>query len=272
MILLSYDLKKFFDFEELPDVMESLYKNEVRGKLYRLLAKMNTNVTIKVKTPVGMSEKEEVGQIVTQGGVEAALVSSNNVDVGVKESFTDKDKELKYETIQLGPLSYVDDITRLSDNPKDAEHGNKMIEEFIGGKNLALNLDKSNFIIIGNRKQRNKMKKELDKSPLNLCGAKMTEVVETKYLGEIIAQNNDESIHKTIMKRIAVSKLAVVEIRSIVEDARASRLGGINVAFDLFDSCILSSLLHNSETWDNIPKKSMKILDDFFTYFLRKIL
>ena len=87
-----------------------------------------------------------------------------------------------------------------------------------------------------------------------------------------MAPNNDDSIHKTILKRIAISKLAVVEIRAIVEDVRASRLVGINVAFGSFDACVLSSLLHNSETWDYIPRKSMKVLDDFFNYFLRKIL
>ena len=161
---------------------------------------------------------------------------------------------------------------RLSDNPKNAQYGNSKMEEFIGRKNLTLNLDKSNYIVVGNSTSRRKMKTELNKSPLTICGVKMDEVDKLKYLGDTISFSNDESIHKTITRRIGVSKFAIVEIRSIIEDSRASILGGINVAFDLFESCVVSSLLHNAETWDSIPKKTMKIIDDFFNNFLRRIL
>ena len=81
----------FFDLEEVPDVMNSLYKSDIKGKLYRLLYKMNESVNIKVKTPLGTSESKKTGPTVTQGGIEAALVSSNNIDVGVEETFIDGD-------------------------------------------------------------------------------------------------------------------------------------------------------------------------------------
>ena len=99
----------------------------------------------------------------------------------------------------------------------------------------------------------------------------MKEVEEVKYLGEMISINNDESVHKTVLKRIGLAKRSVIEIRSIVEDSRAVRLGGINVAFQLFESVVLSSIFYNSETWDFTPKKTIKVLDNFFNFFFRKI-
>ena len=77
---------------------------------------MNQKVRIKVKTPLGTSETEESGPTVTQGGVEAAIVSSNNVDVGMEEVFNDEEKEIKYKEITVKGLSYMDDIMRMSES------------------------------------------------------------------------------------------------------------------------------------------------------------
>ena len=213
-----------------------------------------------------------MGPIVAQGSIEAALISSNNVSVGIEEQFKEKEEEkVKYETVTLDPLSYMDDVFDINENVKDSQTSNNLMEEFIGSKNLKLNLDKSNFIVIGGSKERRKLKKEIKKNPLMLCGTQMKEVEEVKYLGEIITMNNDESVHKTVLKRIGLAKRSVIEIRSILEDSRAARLGGINVAFHLFESVVLSSIFHNSETWDYMPKKTVKVLDDFFNFFFRKI-
>ena len=41
VILSMWDVSKFFDREALSDCMNELYKNNIRGKLYRLLNQMN---------------------------------------------------------------------------------------------------------------------------------------------------------------------------------------------------------------------------------------
>ena len=47
-----WDLKSF-DTENLIDCMSELYSSQIRGKIYRLIYKMNQNIRISVKTPVG---------------------------------------------------------------------------------------------------------------------------------------------------------------------------------------------------------------------------
>ena len=96
---------------------------------------------IKIKTPVGTSESEETGPTVTQGGVDAALVSANNVDVGVCETFTDELKEIEYENVRLNGLRYMDDILRMAREVKNAQEANDAMEEMMGRKNLQFNLD-----------------------------------------------------------------------------------------------------------------------------------
>ena len=80
------DLVKFFDRESLVDAMDELHKSEVRGKVYKLIFEMNKNTRITVRTPVGESTKKTAGNV-SQGSVDAAIVSSNNLSKGVEDFF-----------------------------------------------------------------------------------------------------------------------------------------------------------------------------------------
>ena len=60
------------------------------------------------------------------------------------------------------------------------------------------------------------------------------------------------------------------ELRAVIEDTRSQRIGGINVGFQIFEAEILSMLLFNSETWEKISSKSMKLLENFCNEFFRK--
>ena len=68
-----------------------------------------------------------------------------------------------------------------------------------------------------------------------------------------------------------MGKHTIYELRAIMKDTKAERLGAMNVAFKIRELDILSMLTHNSETWTNIPKKAMKILNDIFNQVLRII-
>ena len=51
---------------------------------------------------------------------------------------------------------------------EDAQYGNDLMEELIGKKNLQLNLDKSSYLIMGNRKKRKLIESKLEKNTLTL--------------------------------------------------------------------------------------------------------
>ena len=165
--------------------MSSLYSLGVNGKTYRLIYKMNEKVNIQVKTPVGTSESE-VTNVVTQGGVDALLISSSNVAVGIKEAFEDSDKEVTYFELKLSPQSFMDDIMRLAENVESAQYGNDAMEDMINRKVLKSNIEKSDYVIIGN-KTRRKLKDELKKNPLKICGEDMEEAKSVKYLEDRIS-------------------------------------------------------------------------------------
>ena len=56
-----------------------------------------------------------------------------------------------------------------------------------------------------------------------------------------------------------------------MEDCRDINIGSINIAFDIWELSVLPMLLHNSECWMRISKKTLKILSDLFLLFFRTI-
>ena len=278
LIICLYDLKKFFDRENLHDCMSELYKSNVKGKIYKLLYAMNENIKIKVKTPVGLSEEEETGPGVGQGTVEGAICSSVNIDNGVVDQFHDENdikeelKAITYEGITIHPLLFQDDVLNATDSIESANFGNKRMEILLESKLLDFNLDKSCYIIAGNKEAINRMKVKLKSNPINLCDQPMKEVHEEKYLGSILAASVNESIAATVARRIGIATRNIYEIRAIIEDSRANTVGGITVAFKLWNSWVLPMLLYCCEMWSQIPKRTLKKLEDLTNKFLKVIL
>ena len=146
-----------------------------------------------------------------------------------------------------------------------AQLGNEVMEELIGKKGLEFNYDKSMYLIMGNKKVRKKMNEDIEKSPMKLGNQTMKEAKAIKLLGDLISINLEESVHQTVMKRAGVVNHAIFEARTVIEDTRANSLGALDVAFNIWNSGILAMLLYNSETWINISKKTIRVLDNLFT-------
>merc|ERR1711954_581542 len=96
LIFTSFDLSKFYDVEQLKDCMSEVYNCQVKGRIYRLIYNMNKSVRIKIKTPVGVTDSEEVLDVVSQGTIESGIISSVNIGKGIDVAFRDSDSEVYY--------------------------------------------------------------------------------------------------------------------------------------------------------------------------------
>ena len=110
LIVNFWDLSKYFDKEVVADVMDSLYRAGIRGKLYRLWSKFNSKSVVQVVTPSGVSEKRETGANVGQGTVGGGLVSALGLGEGVSDSFDSSSSEIYYASVRLQPILFQDDI------------------------------------------------------------------------------------------------------------------------------------------------------------------
>ena len=91
-LIAMIDLRKYFDSESAPDCWSEIYRNNVQGKIYRLLFQLNKKARIKVRTPVGISDSCETNPLVSQGSSKGAIMSAVNLDNGISDYFHDKEE------------------------------------------------------------------------------------------------------------------------------------------------------------------------------------
>ena len=270
IILTTWDVSKFFDREALTDCMDALYKNQVKGKLYRLLYSMNKNTRISVQTPVGITLEEDTGEGVGQGTLEGAIVSAVNLDTGVSEFFHNSEHEVNYGNVVINPLLYQDDVARLSLDLKSVQIGNDKMEAVAERKLLNYNLEKSCFTVIGSKKTRAKMQQEVKECPVLLCGAEMKQEDNVKYLGDWISGFGlSDSVDVTIKKRKGLVSLSIYEIRAVIEDCRSMVCGGLAAGLDIWELGVLPMLLYNSDCWQEISPKTIQELENLQLKFYR---
>ena len=271
MLVTSYDIRAFFDSENIYNVFRELYTSQVKGKLYRLLFQMNKNTRIIIKTPVGDSEARDTGPVITQGGVESAVISSVSIDRGTDVAFAASDDEAEYHGIRLAPFRWMDDILRVGDSVASAQTANENMEDMFEKKSLSFNMTKSQFILIGNKTARKKLRNQLTTTPLKLCSENMQETNMLKYLGDYLTFDLEDSVHQTVTNRVGVAKKAILDIRTVIEDTRANKLGALSLAYELWTQSVSPMLYTNSESWISVSKKTLKILDGLFQDLSQKM-
>ena len=149
-----FDMSKFFDKESLLNCMNVLNTHaKINNKSYRLWYKLNEGTRISVKTSVGETDKATIFDSIGQGSVGAALVSSLNIGVAIKETFTDQ-YTAKIGQLPLNTLIFQDDISKMNDDIDQAREGCHKIDRTLKSKLLSANYDKSKFLIIGKEKFR----------------------------------------------------------------------------------------------------------------------
>ena len=273
IILQLWDISKYFDRESLMDGLNEIYKNNVCGKLYKLLYMMNKDTKISVRTAVGLSDDRDTGEGWGQGTIEGAICSAVNLDNGVKDFFADSEYEVSYGDVALSPTLFQDDVSRLCEDPVSLQMGNDRMEAMAETKLLDFNMDKSCIIVIGKKKIKKDMEAKLDLNPPKLYGQNMMIVEEEKYLGEIISSGGlAESVTATVTKRSGRVLQSIFEIRTIIDDCRSHVSGGIVTGLHIWEMAVIPYLMNNCDTWVNIPAKTVEALDKLQTLFYRVLL
>ena len=99
--------------------------------------------------------------------------------------FKDSEEEIDYIGLNLQPLIFQHDVCRLFSSVKDVQAGNDKMEAVTETKLLDLNLDKSVYIVIGDKKARKEINQQLIDNPFTLCdGVPIQQVTSDRYLGD----------------------------------------------------------------------------------------
>jgi len=147
------------------------------------------------------------------------------------------------------------------------------LESVAETKLLDFNVQKSSTIVLDPKAGYKTIMNQLVETPLFLCNKPVNVVQLEKYLGDYISTEGlAHSIQATIEKRKPKALQSIFEIKSVVEDCRSNVVGGLIAGLDIWELAIIPFILNNSETWTEIGKQSIEILDNLQLTFLRSLL
>ena len=275
IILQSYDVQKFFDKEMIEDAVLTCLRRGAGVPAVRLWYKLNSDTKIQVRTAAGATPWGEVGAVVGQGTIGGALISQAVLDDAVMDSFplAGSSEMLQYGSVPLAPLMWVDDMLNSCESIEQARQANIKINNLIKERGLNLHEAKSTCLVIGSKKQKERVSAELERSPLK-CGDFITkEKQEEKWLGQqLSARGLAASVEATIAAREGKIRAAGLEIVAIVQDWRSRATGGLETALHLWQACCLPSLLAGAATWVEMSAATEKKLNSIQNWFLRLVL
>ena len=147
------------------------------------------------------------------------------------------------------------------------------VEEKKFSKQLEINIDKSSFIILGNKNKVKEIREQIAVTPLTLNNNEIKEKSTEKYLGDYLHKDgNEASIQQTITNRKWRIMSSILEIKIIIEDFRINSIGGVLTGINLWELAVIPMMLNNCGTWDEINSESMKKLNNLQNTLMQYLL
>ena len=256
LIMEYLDLIKCFDKLVLKNVMNDLWKAEVRGKIWRNIYTTNMKAEVTINTPVGATEQFCIGETVKQGSILAATMASLHTD-GVNRMFKSGiGGAINYGEIRINNLIFQDDILKLAENKETMNDANVVYGIFAKINGMEYHESKSKYMTTGNDADIQLNKKGLEKA------------MEYKYLGDLITP--DGGIDETIKTRKGAITGMTAELNQILEEIESTNKFKAIIRY--YDSIITSRLLTNAETWNKITKRNLHDLEVIQATTIKRLL
>ena len=116
-----YDIKKCFDAMWAQETMNDVYDAGIQDDRFALISKMNEKCQVKVKTPVGDTDRFQLNEIEMQGTVPAPLKCSVQMDTIGRYSYANNTGLYHYRDACCIPaLGMIDDISGVSECNSDS--------------------------------------------------------------------------------------------------------------------------------------------------------
>ena len=266
-----YDLEKAFDALWLEDCLIDLYDTlpeKQRDDKLALVYEANKTNLVAVKTTVGLTDRVNIPNIVTQGGTFGPIECANSIDKVGQKCYSRGEHLFVYKrSVRVLPLSMVDDLLTISRCGNASLALNTYVNAQIETKKLRFHTpdhngkSKCHFIHIG------KNNKNCPK--LKVHGTEMEQVTEDTYLGDIISEDGKKE--KNIKNRIAKGVGIISEITSTVDTIILGE-HTFSTAVLMRDSRLVNGILTNCDVWYGVSKEDVNNLESLDRNLLRQIL
>ena len=122
----------------------------------------------------------------------------------------------------------------------------------------------------GSKKYKDKVKEELELTPLKFGEFNMKQEKTIKYLGMQLHEDGmAASIQATVEERSGKIRGATFEVRNLIEDFRMAALGGLMGAWILWERALVPSLLSRCCNWVGISQRTVDQLNGIQNTYVR---
>ena len=271
----------------LEETLNDLYDGGMTDDNLSILYEANKKVKVAVKTPHGLTDRIDIEKIILQGDVFGPIQCSMSVDTYGRECLAEGKHLYSYKgEVEVPALAMVDDLLIVTECGYRESMANSYINMKSNMKKLQFGTEKCHkmhvvkkripevcpdlfvdgwkMVEVSEVETGDNLEEEVH-TGLN----KMEEVLEEKYLGDIISQDgrNMKNILSRVNKGIGITN----QIMAILEEIFFGPYY-FEVVVTLRSSLFLSSLLSNSEAWYNLTSEEINKLEQADEILLRRIL
>ena len=243
-----YDVSKAYDTVDNSDLLVTMWEKGLRGKSWRILKNLNTNLTASVKTRFGQTReiKMEIGG--KQGSRLTGRMFAKMMDL-ISEELDETDLGFRItEDFLIAVLLWVDDVISCTEGKINQEQILNKLNEFSVKHKLKWGQAKCKVMKVG--------KHEGNTEDWKLGEMTIEETDKYKYLGDVVTPDgkNKENLQNRMIKSQATS----VNINTI---ASSETLLGIEtmVILELHDKICIPGLLNNCESWNLTKKEELEL-------------
>ena len=259
----TIDIHKCFDEMWYSETLNDIYDAKVTDDKFAILAKLDEKAIVKIKTPCGETEMFELQKLIIQGGVFSPIKCTVQIDTLGRDCIKYNEGLYKYkDTINVPPLSLIDDVVAVTNSGTDTILMNAKINMKMESKKLRLSVDKCKHIHIAKKKTESLIN-------LKVHNQKMKKSESCSYLGDRLS--SDGTLDLTIEERRQKGVGLVTQITGMVNQLSFGNFY-FKIAF-MFRNCMyVNGILTNSEIWYNLSKKNQDILQAGDIMLVRKLL
>ena len=242
------DAVKCFDKLWLKDSLVELFNAGCSPQDIQMMYLLNEDTEVTVVTPSGTTEKIKVGEVVKQGtvlGPTLCCVVTDQVNCIGEEQTGSIGNE------RIGILVFVDDVMSAG-SAEDARRCIRSLGEMERKKKFTFGLKKTNYMVVDTGRE---AAEEIDEE---VRSGKVPETDEYKYVGLWINKEGNCRLH--IVKKGKKIKGETAALKSIANYYTVGETY-VNVRLQLYESCIVPSMLYNLEGWNKQTKSEVKSLE-----------
>ena len=213
--LIYFDVSKAYDHVDNQDLLVTMWDKGLKGKAWRILSKLNTNLKARVKTRFGDTQTIDMEIGGKQGSKLTGFMFGKMMDLLAEEL------QISGEGVQITPeliiavLLWVDDVVACAEGTENLENILRKIDEFAIKHKIKWGQEKCKVMRIG--------KHQDNIAEWKVGDMAIKETDRYKYLGDVITNNgkNSENLSERKTKvqstTITINTIASNEILNKIE-------------------------------------------------------